>query len=341
LDGGEMKINHLNQSKKAVTFLILLLLISISIFDINALADDPLSNTVSVVAESETISSETFTINITCNPSEGVKSFEMDLSFDPSIFTVSDVSEGDFFSGYTTFFNDGSIDNTIGTISDVYGLIVGAGTVDSSGVLISLSCTVVSEGSCAVEISSVGLTDESAYLTVSTVNDTVTIDQSGPVVNSESIVHSDPLDTDPDYGWVYISCEATDAQGIDEVIVSVICPNASVIERSCSQGSGNTYYWNSSSGGSMFTNAGNYSITITVTDSTGNDNTSSTLYLDLPENWDMNIDGICDLLDFVAVSNHYSETNAQSGWIREDVDNNGEIAVLDLVMLSNDYESTW
>lgn len=341
LDGGEMNSNHLYQSKKAAAILIILLMISAFFFDISALADDPLSNTVSVVPESETISSETFTINITCIPSEGVKSFEVELSYDPSIFTVSSVSEGDFFSGYTTFFNDGVIDNTGGSISDVYGLIVGAGTVDSSGVLISLSCNVVSEGSCDVEITSVGLTDESAYLTVSTVNDTVVIDQSGPEISSESIQYSDPLDTDPSYGWVYISCEATDTQGIDEVIVTVTCPNASVLERTCSHGSGNTYYWNSSSGSSMFTDSGNYSITLTVTDSTGNENTSGTLYLDLPENWDMNNDQICDLLDFVSVSNHYSETNARSGWIREDVDNDGEIAVLDLVMLSNDYESTW
>ena len=336
-----MKINHLYQSKKAVTLLIILLIISVLFFDISALADDPLSNTVSVVAESEIICSETFTINITCSPSDHIKSYEVELSFDPNVFTVNSVSEGDFFTGYDTFFNNGTIDNTEGMISDVYGLIVGAGTVDSSGVLISLSCTVVSEGSCAVEITNVGLTDESAYLSINTVNETITIDQSDPEVSGESIQYSDPLDTDPSYGWVNISCDATDAQGVDEVVISITCPNASVLQKTCSQGSGNTYYWNSSSGDSMFTVAGNYSMMVTVTDSTGNENMSETLYLDLPENWDMNNDQICDLLDFVSVSNHYSETNVQSGWIREDVDNNGEIAVLDLVMLSNEYESTW
>ncbi|MBS3778410.1 MAG: hypothetical protein KGY50_03855, partial [Candidatus Thermoplasmatota archaeon] len=91
-----MKITHLYQSKKAVALLIILLMISVLFFDINALADDPLSNTVSVTPEGETISSETFTINITCSPGEGIKSFEAELSFDPSIFTVTSVPEGDF-----------------------------------------------------------------------------------------------------------------------------------------------------------------------------------------------------------------------------------------------------
>lgn len=336
-----MKITQFYQSKKAGALLIILFMISVLFFDISALADDPLSNSVSVVAESEIISSETFIINITCSPTEHIKSYEVELSFDPSVFTVNSVTEGDFFNGYDTFFNNGTIDNIDGMISDVYGLIVGSGTVDSAGVLISLSCTVVSEGSCAVTITSVGLTNESAYLSVNTVNETVTIDQSDPEVSGESIQYSDPLDTDPNYCWVNISCDATDAQGVDEVVISITGPNASVLQRTCSKGSGNTYYWNSSSGSSMFTDAGNYSIVVTVTDLTGNENTSETLYLDLPENWDVNNDQICDLLDFVFVSNHYGETNALSGWIREDVDNDGEIAVLDLVMLSNEYQSTW
>lgn len=336
-----MKINHLFQSKKAVALLIILLMISVLFFDISALADDPLSNTVSVVAESESISDDSFLINVTCNPGEHIKSYEVELSFDPSIFTVNSVVEGDFFTGFDTFFNNGTIDNTAGSITDVYGLIVGSGMVDSSGVLVQLNCAVVSEGSSTVEITSVGLTNDTMYLSVNTVNETVTVDQSDPEISSESIRYSDPLDTDPAYGWVNISCAATDAQGIDEAVISVTCPNASVLQRTFSQGSGNTYYWNSSSGSSMFTDAGNYSITLTVTDSTGNENTSEVLYLNLPTNWDVNNDQVCDLLDFVSVSNVYGETNDDNGWIREDVDNNGEVAVLDLVMLSNEYESTW
>ncbi|MHA1525946.1 MAG: hypothetical protein ACTSQD_02850 [Promethearchaeota archaeon] len=40
------------------------------------------------------------------------------------------------------------------------------------------------------------------------------------------------------------------------------------------------------------------------------------------------------------ISNHYNESGI-FGWIREDVDNNGEIKVLDLVLASNHYGETW
>jgi len=42
----------------------------------------------------------------------------------------------------------------------------------------------------------------------------------------------------------------------------------------------------------------------------------------------------------VLISNHYGETGAQ-GWIREDVDNNRQIQVLDLVLVSGHYGGTW
>lgn len=339
-DGGEMKINHLFQSKKAVALLIILLMISAFFFDICALADDPLSNTVSVVAESESISDDLFLINVTCTPGEQIKSYEVELSFDPSVFTVNSVSEGDFFSGYDTFFNNGTIDNSAGSVTDVYGLIVGSGMVDSSGVLVQLNCAVVSEGSCAVEITSAGLTNNTMYLSVNTVNETVTVDQSGPVISSVQYSASNPLDTDSSFGWLNLSCVATDTQGIDSVMISVICPNSSELSRDCSLDEGNVWFWNSSQD-SLFTDSGNYSFLFTVIDSSGNENSSSMRYVEISANWDMNIDHVCDLLDFVAVSNVYGDSNAKLGWIREDVDNNGEISVLDFVMLSNEYESTW
>ena len=335
-----MEQNTIYLKKKAVAKLIIFIVLSFCFADVIVTADDPLSNTVSVVPEAEIISGDSFVINVTCSPSDEIKSYEVELSYDPSLFTVSSVSEGDFFNGFDTFFNQGTIDNTGGTISDVYGLIVGPGTVNSPGVLIQLNCAVVSEGNCSVEITDVGLTNNTVYLDVNSVNDTVSIDQSNPTISDESSLISDPIDTDPSYGWVNLSCSANDVQGISSVSLSVICPNDSSFDRSCSEGVSNIWYWNSSAGGLLFSSAGNYSISFFVSDNSGNTNTSQTIYVEIPENWDMNSDHVCDLLDFVAVSNEYEQTGS-NGWMREDVDNNGEISVLDLVLLSNDYEEIW
>jgi len=57
-------------------------------------------------------------------------------------------------------------------------------------------------------------------------------------------------------------------------------------------------------------------------------------------NWDINIDSVCNVLDLSLVSNKYNERGAQ-GWIREDVDNNGEVKVFDFVVVSNNYGKSW
>ena len=53
-------------------------------------------------------------------------------------------------------------------------------------------------------------------------------------------------------------------------------------------------------------------------------------------NYDVIMDGVIDLLDLVAVATHYQE-DGPDGWIREDVDNNGEIKILDITLVSNYY----
>jgi hypothetical protein len=56
--------------------------------------------------------------------------------------------------------------------------------------------------------------------------------------------------------------------------------------------------------------------------------------------WDVNCDGICNLIDFIKISNHIGQ-NGAPGWIREDVDKNGQIQFLDLLPVSNNYGNTY
>lgn len=57
--------------------------------------------------------------------------------------------------------------------------------------------------------------------------------------------------------------------------------------------------------------------------------------------YDINMDGSCDLLDFVQISNHMGETGVP-GWIRADVDDNGIIQILDMAIVSIHYgQSGW
>jgi len=54
--------------------------------------------------------------------------------------------------------------------------------------------------------------------------------------------------------------------------------------------------------------------------------------------YDMNADGVVDMLDLVDVAGHYGETGT-SGWIMQDINKDGKISVMDLVLISTHWGS--
>ena len=156
-----------------------------------------------------------------------------------------------------------------------------------------------------------------------------------PVISDMSNTASDPLDTEPSFGWENISCTVTDNVAVDQVFVNLTFPDFTMNNVSMSNVLGSNYYYNTS-----FTQYGNYSYYIWTNDTSDNTVISSVYDFSLPPNWDTNKDGVVNVIDHVLASNHYGEVG-NAGWIREDVDNNGEIQVFDLVLVSNHYGETW
>jgi len=161
-------------------------------------------------------------------------------------------------------------------------------------------------------------------------------EQTVPQISNIVTTTSNPLDTDS-YGWINITCEVTDNVAVNKVYLNITNTDGSYTNVSMTSGTGNTYYYNSST---TFSTYGNYSYVIWANDTSNNDATSSSSTISMPPNWDVNNDGSCNVYDLVLVSNHYNETGT-SGWISEDVDNNGQIQVIDLVFISGHYDETW
>lgn len=59
-----------------------------------------------------------------------------------------------------------------------------------------------------------------------------------------------------------------------------------------------------------------------------------------PPVWDVNENGVCNVYDFICISNHLGQLGTP-GWIREDVDNNGAITMEDLIFVSIHYAKAW
>jgi hypothetical protein len=135
------------------------------------------TTTVSVDPPSQTVSSgETFTVDIFCDPSQQIKSFELKLSFDPLLLQANSVTEGGIFGGYFTYFNSGTIDNNAGSIVDIYGIILGSGNVSNPGTLVNILLTAKSTiGSSLLNLYDVGVTNETEYVPIIVNDGNVTI----------------------------------------------------------------------------------------------------------------------------------------------------------------------
>ena len=137
---------------------------------------------VSIDPSSQIVSSESnFIVNVSCAPGQAIKSFELKLSFNATLLQVNSVTEGDIFSGYNTYFNSGSINNSSGTIVDVYCLIVGSGNVTGNGTLVSINFTAKNvTGTSTIGLYDVGVTNETEYVSITVNNGTVQVDATPP-----------------------------------------------------------------------------------------------------------------------------------------------------------------
>jgi hypothetical protein len=157
-----------------------------------------------------------------------------------------------------------------------------------------------------------------------------------PVISQVGVVSSNPRDTLVGDGWENFSAMVTDNVAVGSVVLRLTYPDSSTTNVAMTKKqSTNTYYANWT-----LTVMGNYSYRIQATDTSGNVALSSSYLFSLPPNWDINIDGAVTILDLVLVSNQYGQSGAD-GWIREDVDNNGTIQVLDLVLVSGYFGTSW
>jgi hypothetical protein len=80
-------------------------------------------------------------VDVTASGFADLYGYQFSLNFSPALFRATSVSEGPFLAtGGATFFDGGSIDNTLGAISFVFDTLIGPGPgVTGSGVLSRIS----------------------------------------------------------------------------------------------------------------------------------------------------------------------------------------------------------
>jgi len=187
-------------------------------------------DTALVIENTSVYVDSVITVNVTCYPSQNVKSWEFSIEYNASLLQAENVTEGSLFGDFSSSFNDGTINNTAGNITSMYCLIVGDGNTSTTGTTIQVNFTGITSGISEVDFVydgvhiAPGVTNYSAYIPISVSNGTVTVIETG------SPTQSNPYPSD-------------DATGVETT------PQLNI---TCNDGNGETMSinWSSNSSGS-------------------------------------------------------------------------------------------
>jgi hypothetical protein len=139
-------------------------------------------------------SGEQLTIAILVDPATDIAGMQLDLHFDPTLFTVDSVSQGDLFTqgGASAFFNTGTIDNQAGLITGAFSSILSPGAaVSGHGTFATITFTAIADSNaCPLALSGI-----------------IVGDRDGNPVPA-SVTNNQPFTSDPDaptFRWWVLS----------------------------------------------------------------------------------------------------------------------------------------
>lgn len=103
-----------------------------------------------------------FSVEVFIEPDASVSGAEFSLTYDPSLLVVTRVSEGSFLkqSGEQIMFSPGTTDNTNGTVTGVYGFMLGRERTLRAGTFASIEFTALGKEDVALlELTDVTVTN--------------------------------------------------------------------------------------------------------------------------------------------------------------------------------------
>lgn len=274
---------------------------------------------------------EEFMVSVFVEPAEPIMgvSFEF-LYFDANLIHADEIWEGDLFGDYITFCF-GEIDNENGMITDVFIVAAPEDAVNESGNFVNIIFTALDTfGTSELVLDGVEIADINGNpipVKIKDIEYIITVGGNTPEITNITLTHSEPKDTEIGFGWENISCNVTDAIGVDEVNFVIVWDDHTATTLMTNIQDTDIYYFNTT-----LTHAGCYNYYIRANDTNGNENISSLMQFDLPPNEDVNEDGRIDFMDLVAIALMYNE-HGLDGWVREDIDNDGHCYFMDLVKI--------
>lgn len=131
---------------------------------------------------------QSFDLNVSIDPlGTPIAGAQLNFAFNKSILKINSVTEGNLFNqnGAITFFSGGNINNSAGTVINIFNAIIGKYNVTTRGTFIIINITATgSTGISGINLSNVKISDPSGYpVTFNMTNATVRIN-SPPVLTA-------------------------------------------------------------------------------------------------------------------------------------------------------------
>ena len=117
------------------------------------------------VTETNLIAGDTFTLNLNAENISDLAGWQADIAFDPNVLEAVEVTEGDFLKseGGDTFFQGGTIDNTVGKITGLFSARISESGVSGTGTLLSVTFKAKAGGETQVTLENfefISITDD-------------------------------------------------------------------------------------------------------------------------------------------------------------------------------------
>jgi len=124
---------------------------------------------------------------------------KLSLAFNRDLLKVNTISQGNLLkqNGANTFFNSGVVNNSEGTVTNIFGIILGNTNVSNPGTFILINLTVInSSGSSGINLSNVEICDPKGFLmAVNVTNGTVNAKMTSTVLPEIRFINGTVMDS--------------------------------------------------------------------------------------------------------------------------------------------------
>ncbi len=109
---------------------------------------------------------ETFDLNVTIDPQgAAIAGAQLNIDFDQTKIKINKITEGNLFkqNGASTFFSNGIINNSTGSVINLFGVVIGRTNVSNPGTFIIINATAIgSSGTSRINLSNVKISNSDA-----------------------------------------------------------------------------------------------------------------------------------------------------------------------------------